>query len=50
MSADGEVLFVSCEHERRVYVISVADGEILSTIETGEGPDAMACLDETEVS
>jgi YVTN family beta-propeller protein len=50
MSSDGELLFVSCEQEGLVYVISVADGEILSTIATGDGPDAMACLDLAEAS
>jgi YVTN family beta-propeller protein len=50
LSADGEVLFVSCERERRVYAISMAEGEVLSSIATGEGPDAMACLDSGEMS
>jgi YVTN family beta-propeller protein len=50
MSSDGELLFVSCELERKVYVLSVADGEVLTTISTGEGPDAMACLDQAEVA
>ena len=50
LSADGALLFVSCEHERKVYVIALADGEVLTTLSTGEGPDAMACLDLTEVA
>jgi YVTN family beta-propeller protein len=50
MSRDGELLFVSCELERTVYVLSVSDGEVLATISTGEGPDAMACLELTEVA
>jgi YVTN family beta-propeller protein len=50
MSRDGEVLFVSCEMDRRVYVVSVADGQVLTTIGTGEGPDAMASLELDEVA
>ena len=50
LSADGALLFVSCEHERKVYVIALADGEVLTTLSTGEGPDAMACLEITEVA
>jgi DNA-binding beta-propeller fold protein YncE len=50
MSPDGELLFVSCASERRVYVISLADGEVLSIITTGEGPGALACVDLAEVA
>jgi YVTN family beta-propeller protein len=50
MSADGELLFVSCELERKVYVIALADGEVLTTLATGEGPGAMASLDLMEVA
>ncbi len=50
ISADGELLFVSCERERKVYVIALADGKVLTTVSTGEGPDAMASLDLMEVA
>ena len=50
LSADGALLFVSCESERKVYVIALADGEVLTTLSTGEGPDAMACLDLADVA
>jgi YVTN family beta-propeller protein len=50
MSRDGELLFVSCELEGTVYVLSISDGEVLTTIGTGEGPDAMACLDLIELT
>jgi len=50
MSADGRVLFVSCEHERRVYAVDLARAEVAGELATGEGPDAMACLDLAEVA
>lgn len=50
LSADGELLYVSCEMDRRVYVVSMADGVVVTTLATGEGPDAMVSLDLPEVA
>jgi hypothetical protein len=32
-----------------VYVVSLAEGRVVATIATGEGPDAMAALELDEV-
>jgi YVTN family beta-propeller protein len=48
MSRDGRLLFVSCELERTVYVVSLYAGEVITKIPTDEGPDSMVCLDEAD--
>jgi YVTN family beta-propeller protein len=49
ISPDGELVFVSCELEKTVYVLSLKENQIVTKIGTGEGPDAMICMDATEL-
>lgn len=49
ISRDGKLLFVSCELERTVYVVSLDSYRVVNKISTGNGPDAMACLEASEV-
>lgn len=50
LSADGTLLFVSCPLEGQVYVIALKEKEVITTISTGEGPDALICLDRADVA
>jgi YVTN family beta-propeller protein len=49
ISPDGELVFISCELEKTVYVLSLSENKIVARIGTGEGPDAMICIDATEL-
>jgi len=49
MSPDGELVFISCEDENRVYVIHMDTMEIVQKIKTGNGADAMVCLHSHEL-
>lgn len=51
LSPDGKMLFISCEEENMVYIIDTTSFEIVNKIGTGNGADAMVCLNsnETEV-
>jgi YVTN family beta-propeller protein len=44
LSPDGSLLFVSCEVEGCVVLVSLASLRVVGRIRTGEGPDAVACL------
>ena len=50
LAPDGTLVFVSCEMERAVYVVSLVTNEVVNTIKTGEGPDAMVCLDASDLT
>jgi len=48
LSPDGKILFISCEEENMVYVIDTTTLEIVNKIGTGNGADAMVCLNVNE--
>jgi YVTN family beta-propeller protein len=48
LSPDGKLAFISCEDENKVYVLDLEKLEIMSTLDTGQGADAMVCLDSSE--
>lgn len=52
LSPDGRILFISCEEENMVYAIDTNSFGIISKIRTGNGADAMVCLNsnETEIN
>ncbi|MBN1481631.1 hypothetical protein EH223_04645 [candidate division KSB1 bacterium] len=49
LSPDGRLAFISCEDENLVYVLSMSSFEVIGTIKTGPGCDAMVCLYRDEV-
>ncbi len=50
ISPDGKLVFMSCEIENTVYVFSMDDLSVITTIKTENGCDAMVCIDATEFS
>jgi hypothetical protein len=44
MSPDGELVFMSCELENTVYVVSIETLSVVNTIKTENGCDSMVCL------
>jgi len=49
MSPDGKLVFISCEDENLVYVFDMKTMEMIRTIKTGDGADAMVCVYASEV-
>jgi YVTN family beta-propeller protein len=49
LSSDGNFLFISCEEENMVYVIDLENNGIVQKIKTGNGADAMVCVEKNDI-
>ena len=49
ISPDGKLVFISCEDENLVYIMSMQTTKVIRTIKTGPGCDAMVCINKTEM-